>query len=289
MDRTSDIVGALESVLGSDSVDLGSASDQGDPRLFVPSGVPELDLVLDREGRGWPVGRIIEIYGGPGVCKTGIGYALIAQCQKMDGTAILYPSEGNYDKWLASQYGVDNHRVVVPRQELDCVTVERVFASWRKAMRTVGRDGLLVGVIDSIAALSTVAEIEDETVTRDRAHQVRAQLISKALRKIGAKIPQTNSILFCINQVRSSGDEAGRAKAKPPGGMALGFFATIRLRLEMVEKVWRQRQGKRQVAGFKLKITAEKNRMAIPYQNATLLLDFEKGLIPIPEKRTKKV
>lgn len=286
--KTDALADAVASVLGSDRVHMGSTSDQGEPRLWVPSGVPDLDLVLDREGRGWPVGRIVEVYGGEATCKTGLAYALIAEVQRMGGDAILYPCEGNYDEWLAEQYGIDIRKLILGDDE----TVEGVFGSFSKALRHVGRTGLLVAVIDSIAGMATRAELETDRgddldeIKRDRSAQVRALLLSQAFRRMGARVPRANCILFCINQVRDNPDAAYGKKTKPPGGKALKFYASVRLELEIIKRVQRLRAGKKYTAGFHLRITAIKNRLARPYQQAEIMLDFEKGLLPI--KRTKK-
>lgn len=274
------VTAALRAVLGDDRVHSGSSSDLGEPRMFVPSGVPDLDLVLDREGRGWPSGRIVEVYGGEATCKTGLGYALIAQAQKLGGAAVLYPSEGNWDEWLAEQYGVDLVKLALGDDE----TVEGIFDSWNDALHVAGKDGLLVGMIDSVAGMSTRAELAEEGITQTRSAQLRAQMMSKALRKIGATMPRTSAILFCVNQVRDAVDVQYGEKAKPPGGRALKFYASVRLRLESIGRVTRQRGGQKYVAGFKLRITAEKNRLARPFQQATIMLHFEKGLLPLKVK-----
>lgn len=277
------IADAVASVLGTEAVHRGDTSDQGEPRVFIPSGVPGLDAVLDRKGRGWPGGRIVEVYGASATCKTGIAYALIAQVQKAGGDAVLYPCEGNWDAWLAEQYGVDPNRLVLADDE----TVEGVGESLQKLLETVGRSALLAVVVDSVAGLSTRAELADEEYNRDRAAQVRAMLLSKLLRKLGARIPRTNVILFLINQTREGTEQ--NEKPKPTGGRAIGFYCSIRLRLELIEKVWRQIAGKKRVAGFKLRATSEKNRLARPFESAVVMLDFDRGLRKLDVKKAKKL
>jgi recombination protein RecA len=285
--KAAELAEAMAEVLGSAAVHRADNSDRGVPRMFIPSGVPELDLVLDREGRGWPVGRIVEVFGAEATCKTALGFALVAQAQKMGGDGILWPCEGEYDEWLAKQYGIDLSRLILGDDE----TVEGVFGSFTKAMRKVSRTGLLVGMIDSIAGMNTRAELEDlaETgeIKRDRSAQIRALMLSSAIRKTAATIPRTNTILFCVNQVRTQTDVQFGDKNKPPGGFALRFHSSIRLKLEMLGKYKRTRQGKPYVAGIKLKVTAVKNRLARPYQEALVLLDYDKGLLPMPKKKKK--
>lgn len=271
--RIAEMAEAMAGVLGSDKVHFAEDSDLGEPRMFIPSGVPALDGVLDREERGWPVGRIVEIYGGEATAKTGLGYALIAAVQKAGGDGTLHPSEGNVDHWLMDCYDVDQSRLIIGDDE----TVEGTFKSFSTAMRVAGRKGLLVGVIDSIAGLVTREELEDEEFDRDRAAQIRALLISKAMRKLGARVPRTNTILFCINQVRDS-TASTPSKPKSPGGRALKFYASIRLRMELIKKIRRQIKGRNRVSAFHVRITAEKNRLADPYAECEIVIDFKYGL-----------
>lgn len=214
-------------------------------------------------------------------CKTGLGYSLIAQAQKAGGSGVLYPCEGNYDAWLAEKYGIDLSKLVLGDDE----TVEGIFSSWTKVMKAAGRSTVIIGMIDSIAGMTTKAELEEEELKRGRSAQIRAMMISSALRKMGAEIPRTKTLLFCVNQVRENPDVLYGEKKKPPGGMALKFYASVRLKLELLGKVTRTSAGKPYVAGFKIKITAVKNRLAKPYQSALIMLDFENGLLPLKKSK----
>ncbi len=281
-----DIAEAVAEVLGKEATHRADFTDRGVPRIWIPSGVPGFDPLLDREERGWPVGRIVEVFGDEATAKTALGLSLIAQCQKMGGDGVLWPCEGEYDEWLAEKCGVDLSRLILG----DSATVEGVFGSLSKTMNRVGRKGLMVGVIDSIASMNTQAELDEleETgeIKRDRSAQIRALMLSSAIRKVAAVIPRTNVLLFCINQVRSNPDSMFGTK-QPPGGKALKFHSSIRLKLEPLGKYTRQRQGKKYVAGMKIKATVIKNRLARPYTEAMMLLDYDQGLIPMPKKKRK--
>jgi recombination protein RecA len=279
---------SVAEVLGKDATYKASQSDRGAPRFFIPSGIKGMDKLLDRKGRGWPGGRIVECFGDEATAKSALGLSLIAQCQKMGGDGILWPCEGEYDEWLADKCGVDRNKLILGDSE----TVEGVFGSFSKSMRRVGRTGLMVGVIDSIASMSTEAEIAELETTgiikRDRSAQIRALMLSSAIRKVAATIPRTNVILFCINQIRINPDVLFGSGKQPPGGKALKFHASIRLQLEPLGKYIRQKAGKKYVAGMKIKATVIKNRLARPYQEANMLLSYDDGLIPMPKGRKKK-
>ena len=272
--KLSGLADLLKGQLGAEAVHVGDQHDLGEPKMFIPPGVPGLVEILDRDERGWPTGRIVEIYGAYATCKTGIGYALAAEVQKAGGSFILFPSEGNVDNWLMDMYGFEKENVLVGDEN----TVEKVFAGIKIMVENAGEEPLLI-MIDSVAGLCTEEELNDPDFNRDRGAQVRAMLISKAMRKLGAIIPRTNVILFLINQVREA-DSAGHAKKKPqpPGGRAIGFYCSVRIRLEYLGKKNRQKSGKKFVSGIKLKATAEKNRLARPFQDVEFELDFEEGI-----------
>lgn len=275
-DGMSALVGQIEGILGKHTVHQGHDNVLGTPKMFIPSGVPDLDEVLDREGRGMPTGRIVEAYGAPASCKTGFAYALIAQTHLAGGKAVIFPSEGNVDTWLLEQYGVDFDRLIIA----DSNVVEDVFKVINLMVKVQPDDEPLIVVIDSVAGLCTKEELNNDDFDKDRSAQVRALLISKALRKLGALVPRKNVILYLINQVRDGGTTPSgvKSKSKPPGGQAIGFYCSIRLRLELGNKKWKQSKGKKYVAGVALKVTAEKNRLARPFQTCDLFLDFSEGL-----------
>lgn len=232
----------------------------------------------------------MEIFGDSATAKTAVGYALIAQMQKLvkasedlEGTAVLFPSEGNFDSWLADQYKINLSELVIADNE----TVEGISDSFRKGMQLAAGNKIFIGMIDSIAGMTTKAELDQEETRLDRTNQMRAQLISKFMRKVGAAIPRSNAILFCINQIRDKTDVLFGEKTEPPGGKALKFYASIRLKLELIKKLKATVAGKTKVVGLHIRITAIKNRLADPYETAEIKLHFKRGLLPIKSTKSK--
>jgi len=238
------------------------------------------------------MGRLVEVYGGPATVKTGLGYALLAAVQKAGGIGILYPAEGNVDLWLARRYGVDVDQLVVVEPELVGkamgLTVEQFTDATATALREEP-DLPTAHVLDSIAGLTTRDELAavsaGDPMRRDRSAQVRALLLSATMRRLGAWVPKTNSIIFCINQTRDDPDATYGEKTKPVGGKAIKFQATIRLRLTIIGKRKVERKGKKVVTGVTILATAEKNRLAAPFQEGRFRLDFDRGLLPVDMKK----
>lgn len=295
------IAGAVAAVLGTrGAVHRGSNSDMGEPRCFWPSGVPELDGVLDRKKRGWPAGRVIEVYGGPGTVKTGLGYALIAAVQARGGVGVLYPAEGNVDLWLLRRYKINPQQLIVVEPEVVAapngagevagMTVEQ-FTEGVAASLRADPNLPMVHVLDSVAGLLTREELLalalGVPMKRDRTAQVRALLLSATMRRFGAWIPKTSSTLFLINQTRDDPDVTYGPKSKPPGGKAIKFHASIRLELTIIGKWFAQTEGKKRIVGFNIVATSEKNRLAAPFQEGKFRLHFDRGLLPMVSTKAK--
>jgi protein RecA len=271
---------ALRGVLGSDAVHIGSTSDRGDPRFFVKSQSDDINNLIS-DGLGWPGGRIIEVYGGEATVKTGFGYDVLAGVQRMGGIAVLLPTEGNIDEWLARRWGVDTDTWLTP----DVSTLEEVDATILTTLKRVGKKQLIAFCWDSVAGTTTMAELEESDLKQSRAAQLRAQLVSKMFRRFGGTFPEYNALLFCINQVRDNPDAMFGEKDKPTGGRALPFYATVRVKLTMTGKVTKQRDGKKVCTGFKVKAYTKKNRIRAPFQEVEVLCDFERGIIPVPQAK----
>ncbi len=281
----SDMMTSLRSVarkvLTDDAVYSGTDSDLGEPCGFIPCNVPELNDILDAGGRGFPMGRIIEVFGDSQTGKSGLAYDLIAKLQGQGGLGVLIVAEGEFSRPLAKSYGVDTDRILV----VDTNVVEECFETIQQLIKANPSTPMLF-VVDSVAGLSTRAEFESESFDYDRQAQIRAQLISKALRKIGAVIPRTPHTLFLINQVNEgeTAPQGFKLKKKPVGGVRIAFYASVRIRLEPTGKFTRTSKGVKYTAGFKVLATIEKNRLHTPMQSVELLIDFEKGVRSLKTK-----
>lgn len=263
------------SVLKNEAVFSGEDTDVGEPQGFLKTPDPELDAILDKQGRGMPMGRIIELYGPSQTGKSSLAYALIAECQRQGGIGILILAEGEYSTMNAHAYGVDESKLII----LDTNVVEDVFETINEYLDQ-NPDIPLVFVIDSVAGLSTKAESESKTFDRSRNAQARALLLSEAFRRIGVKIPRTRHTLVLVNQVNEGEitPQGFKSKGKPVGGVRIGFYASVRLRMEMIEKIKKQRAGRKFVSGLVIRVTTDKNRLNSPFQTLDMIIDFEKGL-----------
>ncbi|MDH3415532.1 MAG: recombinase RecA, partial [Gammaproteobacteria bacterium] len=157
----------------------------------VSTGSIGLDVALGIGGV--PKGRVIEIYGPESSGKTTLTLQVIAEAQKIGGTAAFVDAEHALDPTYAEKLGVNVDELLVSQPD----TGEQALEITDMLVRSGAVD---VVVIDSVAALTPKAEIEGEM--GDSHMGLQARLMSQALRKLTANIKRSNTMVIFINQIR---------------------------------------------------------------------------------------
>ena len=184
----------------------------------IPTGSMQLDLALGVGGV--PRGRIIELYGPESSGKTTVALHIVAEAQKMGGEAAFIDVEHALDPKYAKQLGVDIDNLLVSQPD----SGEQALEIAEQLVRSGAIDVL---VVDSVAAMTTKAEIDGEM--GDNHVGQLARLMSQAMRKLTSVVSKTGCVAIFINQIR---EKIGVMYGNPettPGGRALKFYATIRM------------------------------------------------------------
>ncbi|XP_050219800.1 DNA repair protein recA homolog 1, chloroplastic [Mercurialis annua] len=229
-----------------------------------PSGCLTLDFAL---GGGLPRGRIVEIYGPESSGKTTLALHAIAEIQKLGGNAMLVDAEHAFDPAYSKALGVDVENLIVCQPDNGEMALEIADRMCRS-----GAVDLIC--VDSVSALTPRAEIEGEIGMQQMGLQAR--LMSQALRKMSGNASKAGCTLIFLNQIRYKiGVYYGNPEVTS-GGIALKFFASVRLEIRSTGKI-KSVKGDEDI-GVRVRVRVQKSKVSRPYKQAEFEIIFGEGV-----------
>jgi recombination protein RecA len=248
-----------------------------DVKDYITTGDMVLDLAISNvKNGGWPVGRIVEIFGLPGSGKSMLAAMAVAETQKRGGIGVYFDTEAALYRPFFESLGVDMDTLILPKTS----QLEEIYSMVERLVTKVREDGnekLVTIVIDSMMGAKTKNETEG-SYEKEGWNTDKAIINGKAMRKLDHMLSDMNVLLIITNQLRVNLNVTFGDPYKTSGGEAIGFHSSVRVYLKKIGKESDKKSKIGKVKGVHIKAEVTKNRLGPSHRDSEFTILYESGL-----------
>jgi recombination protein RecA len=261
---------------------LGPPEEIDEVAGFISTGILPLNHILSGSYTGGvPIGRITEIFGGESSGKTALATMVLAETQRMGGLAVFLDYEHAFDSRRAQVFGLDTEDKTkwIYRKPETAEAGFKAIGDIAEIVAAASEKGATVPitiVIDSVAAMVTLAELEtDYSDLNMKTNLSLSMVLSRCLKRVAPVISKHNITLIFLNQTRDNPGVMYGEKEKTPGGKAMKFYASTRVKLSKTGKLLNE---EKEVTGETVKATVIKNKVYRPFREGSYSSSFTIGV-----------
>jgi len=256
---------------------LGTDEAPTTVKRWISTGSKQLDYIIsNRRNGGVAEGRIVEIQGPPSIGKTHIAYEIAKNTQRMNGIVVYIDTENATSVENLEMIGIDIRKRFVFIQETCIEEIFKVIESTIEKARNLKADIPVTVIWDSVAASAPKAEIEGDY--DQNTIGLAARVLSKGFRKITDVIGDKNVCLILCQQQRQKIGVLYGSPDTTPGGMAIPYHASLRLKLTGGQQIKQTINGKEAVVGINVTCKTIKNKVARPWREVSFEIHFGRGI-----------
>lgn len=251
---------------------------------------------------GYPIGRVIQLYGAPGSGKTLMSMIAIKNAQKQDSSAkqMFINSEGTFDRKWAQQLGLDLSKIIIVDEERAVngrLCFEMLLGTPKEdakhKLNGKSKRGFLDLITDKevncnmiiLDSLGSIIPPQEDVSEVGKANiSPLPRFLSTVLKKLSLEVKKSNVVFIIINHQRANMDPYGQDHTYA-GGNSYSHFLSANIYFKAIQaKDAAILDDNEDRIGHTIRAKIEKNKMGPWPRTCEFKVKFDEGIVGLHEE-----